>query len=96
MKPSPMKLRQMKPSQKHAANKCCQTSTSPSLGAWFVIPIEACGETSTSLSLGRWNDDELGAMCHTIWNNDDELGAMCHTIWNNDDDELGAMVCDSD
>ena len=54
-----------------------------SLGAWFVIPIEACGETSTSLSLGPWNDDV-------------ELGAMCHTIWNNDDDELGAMVCDSD
>ena len=67
-----------------------------SLGPWFVIPIEACCQTRTSLSLGRWNDDELGAMCHTIWNNDDELGAMCHTIWNNDDDELGAMVCDSD
>ena len=30
------------------------------------------------------------------WNDDDELGAMCHTIWNNDDVELGAMVCDSD
>ena len=64
------------------------------LGAWFVIPIEACGETSTSLSLGRWNDDELGAMCHTIWNwghvsHHMELGAMCYTIWN-DDDELGA------
>ena len=75
-----------------------------------MIPMEACCQTSTSLSLGRWNDDELGAMCHTIWNNDDELGAMCHTIWNNDDElgamrhtiwnnddvELGAMVCDSD
>ena len=82
MKLRPMKLRQMKPSQKHAANKCCQTSTSLSLGPWFVIPIEACGETSTSLSLGPWNDDV-------------ELRAMCHTIWN-DDVELGAMVCDSD
>ena len=63
MKLSPMKLRPMKPSQKHAVNKCCQTSTSLSLGAWFVIPIEACCQTSTSLSLGSWNDDvELEGM----------------------------------
>ena len=50
MKLSPMKLRQMKPSQKHAVNKCCQTSTSLSLGAWFVIPIEACCQTSAVIT----------------------------------------------
>ena len=57
--------------------------TMMSLGAWFVIPIEAC--CRTSLSLGAWFVIPIEACGETST-------SLSLGRWN-DDDELEGMVC---
>ena len=73
MKLRPMKLSQMKPSQKHAANKCCQTSTSLGSGPWIGAESDEA-ESDEAAS----DEAESEACCEQVLPNKyiSELGGM--------------------